>query len=99
MMVKEHETKLVEEALMSVVVVKDNEAGNYLTRFIVHSEGGTVNEFTFGMDEDEAKSKTAHLVQNILLGLEYIQGQVRETYADAEDSSSVEPAEQLEEPK
>jgi len=72
---------MIEEILMSVKIDK-NEDGMWTTQFRVHSEGGTINEFTFGKDEEEAKVKTNHLVQNILLGLEYVQGQVQEAYAE-----------------
>ncbi len=75
----------MEDALMSVKVLK-NEEGNYVTKFIVH--GGTVNEFTFGPDEDEAKSKTAMLIDGVIQGLEFVQNTVREKYSEADDDAT-----------
>ena len=75
---------IVEEALMSVKV-ECNGAGVYSTKFIV--SGGTVNEFTFGVDEDEAKAKTAMLTDGIIQGLEFVQNTVREKYGNAEDEA------------
>ena len=72
----------MEDTLMSVKVTV-NEAGVYTTSFIV--PGATVNEFTFGTDEGEAKAKTAMLVDSMKQGLEYIQNVVREQYGKAED--------------
>jgi len=73
---------IIDEALMSVKV-ECNEEGVYSTKFIV--SGGTVNEFTFGLDEEEAKAKTAMLTDGIIQGLEFVQNQVREQYSRAED--------------
>jgi len=73
--------EIANKHLMSVVV--EEEDGIYTTKFIVH--GGTVNEFTFGTDEEEAKRKTATLVDGVIQGLEFIQNTVREQYTEAED--------------
>lgn len=73
---------IVEEALLSIKI-EVNPAGIYSTKFIVH--GGTVNEFTFGLDEDEAKSKTSVLTDGMIQGLEFVQQTVRDNYEQAED--------------
>lgn len=78
-----NEAIILEEALLSVKV-ECNE-GVYSTKFVV--SGGTVNEFTFGSDEEEAKRKTKMLTDGIIQGLEFVQNTVREQYGQAEDEA------------
>ena len=75
---------IIDEALMSIKIEVDDE-GIHTAKFIVH--GGTVNEFTFGTDEDEAKGKVAMLTDGIVQGLEFVQNTVREQYSNAEDEA------------
>ena len=75
---------ILEEALMSVKI-EINDEGVYTTKFIV--SGGTVNEFTFGTDEGEAKRKTAVVMDGMLQGLEYVQNTVRDEYGKKEDTT------------
>ena len=78
---------IADDALMSVRV-EVSEAGIYVTKFIVH--GGTVNEFTFGTDEEEAKAKTNMLIDSMQQGLEFVQETVRNQYETAATEDTTE---------
>jgi hypothetical protein len=84
---------LVEENLMSYEV-KTNEKGEFEVSIRVHRfaedidgnlyPDGTVNTWNLGLNEEIAKSKVKTVIDTYLQGLEFVQGEVRRVFEEAE---------------
>lgn len=48
----------------------------------------TVNEWNLGLNEEVAQSKASTLVEAYRNGLEFLQGQIRDIYAEKEDEEA-----------
>ena len=73
----------MEDNLMSVkVVVKED--GEYAIR--VKVDGGSINEWSLGMDETIAKGKVQTILNSYVQGLEFVQEEVRKVFAEQEDA-------------
>lgn len=69
---------ILKQSLFRVEVLR-NEEGKYGAQFII--PGGTINEFIFGEDEEEAKAKTAQLILSYNQGLEFVQSEIQNSYS------------------
>ena len=73
----------MEDTLMSVkVVVKED--GEYAIR--VKVDGGSINEWSLGMDEAVAKGKVQTILNSYVQGLEFVQEEVRKVFAEEEEA-------------
>ena len=79
---------VAETALMSYKVEQVEE--EYIIKVTVH--GKSVNEWTLGTNEEIAQSKAKTLVDTYMNGLEYVQEQVRNVFAEQENSTEAHPS-------
>lgn len=75
-------TKIIENEPLMSYSVNQTEDGYIIT---VKAHGRTVNEWNLGFNEEVAQSKTATIVETYLNGLEFVQNQVRDVFAQAEE--------------
>jgi len=75
--------QLMNEALL-IAVVEKNKDGIYTLK--VSAPNGTINEWTFGTDKHEAKGKVATILDAYQKGMEFVQEQVRNSFAQEEEA-------------
>ncbi len=73
----------MEDTLMSMKVECID--GDYTVS--VKAEQGSTNSWSLGKDEAIAKGRVSTIMNSYLQGLEFIQEQVREAFAEAEDTT------------
>ncbi len=79
---------IVEDTPIMSYKVVQNDEGEYVVGVVLH--GQTVNEWTLGMNEEVAQSKARTIIDTYVRGLEQVQQQVREIFAQEEDKATKE---------